>query len=69
MAGNSPNCLFFDESLNSHLEFAQSGFTPGSTVYFSFILNCDTLGSANGVTDVIAGFTSANSGTSTMPVR
>jgi autotransporter-associated beta strand protein len=63
LAGNSPNCLYWTESLNSHLEFAQSGFAPGTTVYVSFILSCLSLGSVNGVEDVIAGFASPNDGT------
>src|SRR4029077_8087171 len=60
LAGNNANCLYWAESLNSHLEFAQNGFAPGTTVYVSFTLSCVSLGSANGVMDVIAAFCSAN---------
>jgi hypothetical protein len=63
LAGNSANCLYFGTSLNNHLEFQQSGFAAGSTVYFSCILNCISLGSVDGVSDVLAGFVSPNDGT------
>ena len=58
LAGNSANCLYWTESLNSHLEFAQAGFAPGTTVYVSFVLSCVSLGTVNGTEDVIAAFCS-----------
>jgi len=64
LAGTSTNCLYWNESLNSHLEFAQNGFAPGTTLYVSFILDCTDLGSANGVQDCIAAFCSPNDSTS-----
>ena len=64
LAGNSTNCLYWSESLNSHLQFAQSGFPTGTTVYVSFILTCTGLGAVNGVQDCIAAFCSPNDSTS-----
>ncbi|HZM03610.1 MAG TPA: autotransporter-associated beta strand repeat-containing protein [Candidatus Saccharimonadales bacterium] len=67
LAGNSPNCMDHVVSSsatdNDHLQFSQSGYNPGQSVYFSFLLTCDNLGSAN-VSDCIAAFCSSDDGTS-----
>ena len=63
LAGNSANCLYWTTSANNHLRFEQNGFTNGNTVYVSFILSCDSLGTVNGISDVLAGLVSANDGT------
>lgn len=64
LAGNSSNCLYWSTSVNNHLEFAQhESFAPGTSVYFSFIMSCSSLGSTDGTQDMLAGFVTSADGT------
>jgi autotransporter-associated beta strand protein len=58
LAGSSANCMYMDVSPsatdNDQLQFSKNGFAPGTSVYFSFLLNCDTFTMAT--SDCIAAF-------------
>jgi hypothetical protein len=67
LAGNSSNCMDLEVNSgntdNDHLQFWVNGPSSGQSVYFSFILTCTDLGSAN-IGDCIAAFCSSYDGTS-----
>ncbi|HEY3861141.1 MAG TPA: immunoglobulin domain-containing protein [Verrucomicrobiae bacterium] len=67
LAGDSTQAADHDVSSsstdNDQLYFWNHGASPGQSVYFSFILNCDSLGAAN-VSDCIAAFCDSSSSTS-----
>ena len=67
LAGNSSQCMDLEvnssQTDNDQMYFWSHGVSPGQSLYFSFILNCDTLGGAN-VSDVIAAFCDSSSSTS-----
>jgi hypothetical protein len=67
LAGESGQCMDMEvssaETDNDQMYFWSHGVSPGQSLYFSFILNCDTLGTAN-IGDCIAAFCDSSSSTS-----